>query len=162
MYQHFLEFIRLDESIRRYSRPRITSQTALDMALSHFGRRALYDSLLHSAEVKKHVKSTFTGKQVEAWTGLKGMPVRFVMDEVKRKLGGTELVPVDIEVNNSIERLHVTLAVWEDTLFGMASDAIQQLVVETKEELNQAGTLEFDWQEAKRLSAERKAAVEAT
>lgn len=162
MYQHFLEFVRLDESIRRYSRPRITPQTALDMALVHFGRRALYDILLHFAEVKKHVRSTFTGKLVEEWTGLKGMSVRLVMDEVRRKLGGTGLVSVDVEVDKNIERGHVTLAIWENALFGMSLDAIQQLVVETKEEMNHAGKLEFDWQEAKRLRAERKAVVEKT
>lgn len=161
MFQRFLQFVQLDDSLRRFARPGLTSQEAIDKALAHFGRRALYDFLLHVAEVKKHAKMIFTGKLVEEWTGLKGMSIRLVRDEVKRKLGGTETLPVTVDVDSNIEPVHITLATWEETLFGMSYDALRQLVMDTKEEMDKSGKLKFDWREAKKLSAERKAAANA-
>ena len=158
MFQRFLQFVQLDDSLHRFSRPGFTSQEAVDKALAHFGRRALYDFLLHVAEVKKHAKTIFTGKLVEEWTGLKGMSVRLVMDEIRRKLGGTETLPVTVSVDNNIEPVHITLVTWEETLFGMSSDTLRQLVMDTKQEMDMSGKLEFDWREAKKLSVERKTA----
>ncbi|KAJ3547059.1 hypothetical protein NM688_g5440 [Phlebia brevispora] len=157
MFQNFLEFARMDSSVLLYSSPRYPGHTALDMALEYFGRRALYDFLLRFAEVKKYVKASFTGKQVEQWTGLKGIQVRMVMDEVRRKLGGAELLPVEIDADSNIDPIHVTLAVWENAMFDMPLDELRQLVLDTHDEMSKTGGLEYDWKEAKKQSAARKA-----
>ena len=155
MYQNFLTFCA--------QQPR--SSPPIDIvqhALVFFVRKELHDLLLHFAAVHQHAKALFTGKQVTEWTGLMGTPIRFVMDEVRSKLGGVGPLPVEIEVDSDIDPVHVTVAVWEERMFSMTLKEVHDLVIETKEEMDSEGKLVFDWKEAKRQRAERKALKEST
>ena len=154
MFQNYLQYCRIKAP--HTSQEPISTTKAVSTALEFFDRRPLHDLILHISAVKKHAKDTFQGGQVSDWTGLKGMPVKFVMDEVKRKLGGTELVPIDIAVDDEIDPIHFTLAKWEDSMFRMSLDEVRQLTMDTKEVMDEEGRLRFDWRAAKRRKAERK------
>ena len=158
MYQNFLKFC----SARTQQSPRAVLPDVIQLALRFFERKALYDLLLRFAAVRQHAKTVFTGKNVMEWTGLAGMPVRLVMDEVRTKLGGVDLLPVEVDVDSDIPPVHVTVAVWEDRLFSMTLEEIQELLLRTKEEMDGQGKLAFDWRAAKERKARQKAAQAAS
>lgn len=129
MYQAFLDFAgALPPS--NFPTP---ADAAVDMALDYFGCRALHDIILHYAAAKKHARTIFTGRLVEEWTGLKGLRLRPVMEAVRRKLGGTGLLYVDLPlgINSDIDPVHLRVTVWEMTMFDMTSDQVRRLVMES-------------------------------
>lgn len=158
MYQKFLYFTRSRATNTR----RDHLGDVFGDALEFFGRRPLYTVLLRIAEIKKHVATNFTGTAIKNWTGLNGVPIRFTMEEVKRQLGGDEVlttvsgIHLDSLPAVDINAVHLTLRVWECTMSGMSAEAIQQMVVRLKEELQSAGKLDYDWRAAKQRKEEKR------
>lgn len=155
MYQRFLVYA------QRHEAPCPQLPSALE-AINVFGKRSLHDALLHVAAAKKHVQSVFTGKLVQAWTGVSGMPVRFVMDETKRRLGGEGImhtvagISIDTLQPEGIPAMHLTLRVWESAMAEMSADQVKTLVMEVKLELEAEGKLDFDWRAAKQKRASQR------
>ncbi|KZT12016.1 uncharacterized protein LAESUDRAFT_621344, partial [Laetiporus sulphureus 93-53] len=81
MYQRFLEY-----TLERVeSETQMPSQTTVstDDVLRFFGKKAEHDALINASLMKAHARKIFAGKLVEEWTGLKGMPVKWLMDTVR-------------------------------------------------------------------------------
>ncbi|EKM51481.1 uncharacterized protein PHACADRAFT_149901 [Phanerochaete carnosa HHB-10118-sp] len=157
MYQRFLEFVRRRETSRE-----LPSSTSLaSEAIDFFGQRNLFDVLLHIAIVKKHIRDVFTGTLIQDWTGIRGMPVRFIKDETKERLGGEDKlsivvgIPLDSLQSDDIPPEHLTLRAWEYAMARMSADGVKTMVMEVKEELDAAGRLQYDWKAAKQKKVER-------
>ena len=58
----------------------------LDAALRHFGKAEEHAALLATARAQLRSREILNGTNVQAWTGVMGMPVRLLMDEVKERL----------------------------------------------------------------------------
>lgn len=157
MYQRFLNFSRSQAiaTTRRMDPGNVPSD-----AVDFFGKRALYTVLLRVAEIKSHVKTNFTGVLVTKWTGLEGMLVHLTMKEVRQQLGGDELltmvsgIPLDSLPVGDVNTVHLTLRVWESTMYGLSADEIKQMAVRVKGELEAEGKLKYDWRAAKQKKAE--------
>ena len=157
MYQNFINFIRSYATTAPQARPNNASSEAIDF----FGKRALYTVLLRIAEVKDRI-AVFTGTNVGKWTGLQGMLIQLTKEEVKRQLGGDEVltavsgIPLDSLPAEDINAVHLTLRVWETTMDGMSIEEIQQMVIRVKGELEAAGKLEYDWRAVKQRKADKQ------
>ncbi|KAI0648125.1 hypothetical protein C8Q79DRAFT_1008476 [Trametes meyenii] len=120
----------------------------LQVALRYFGRDKQHAACLYASRAAKRAKEVLNGKNVQDWTGITGMPVRFVLDETKERLGpglAATRLPDGGEV-----------PAWQGSLLDMSDDDVQALVVGVKEELDAAGKLAFDWRAAKAAKLERK------
>lgn len=161
MYQRFLTYARQQqqESTLGWAAP-VDRDTVVQSALQFFGKWDLYCRILRVASAKTHASTNFTGKHVTQWTGVQGVPVRFVMDEVKRRLGGEELDVPQLDLQDiggdPIDPVHWTLVAWQVGLEAMDNEAIRAFTVQVKEDLQKNGKLEFNWREAKERRAERK------
>ncbi|KAH9933108.1 uncharacterized protein BXZ73DRAFT_46389 [Epithele typhae] len=121
----------------------------LRAALEFFGRAAEHDALLRAAAAQRRAKAVLNGTNVQAWTGVGGMPVRFVIEEVKERLGAhAETADVG----------EAGAQAWQRALVEMEDEEVRALVVQVKEELATAGKLEYDWKAAKAAKEERKRA----
>ncbi|KAI0785256.1 hypothetical protein C8Q75DRAFT_686109, partial [Abortiporus biennis] len=101
MYQNFLKYVRSiagtsnngdtqvhdPSSVKEKGKHRERKQAIMSNVLTRYGKRALYDALLRVASIKQHVKDVYTGRLVTEWTGVQGTPVRWIMNEVERRLG---------------------------------------------------------------------------
>ena len=158
MYQNFLAFARLH--LNRPRRPVI--HDALGDALDFFNKRSLHTVLIHIAGIKRHITSNFNGTIIQGWTGLQGMPIRFIKDEVRRRLGGGELVTVvagislDLLRSEDIDPIHFALKVWENSMSKLSTEDIHALVSQVKEELDADGKLQYDWRAARQRKADKK------
>ncbi len=177
MYQNFIAYANelaskpYNNQQSQLTRDEIKDATQ-EAALVFFGKKQLYDKLLEVAKVKRQAKAVFTGKLVMQWTGLDGMPVRWVKEEVQKRLGG-EGPSVDHEspsLNGELAKLspaeaeeacilptHFTLTAWERSLEGMAIEDVQALVTQVKQEMHENGQFGDNWRELRRLKAEKKA-----
>ncbi|THH18306.1 hypothetical protein EUX98_g8982 [Antrodiella citrinella] len=166
MYQNFLIYARRRTNGKASVPDR---EAAMQTALQTFGRWDVYCRVLHVAAVKSHISASFTGKLVTEWTDAHGPPVRWLMDEVKKKLGGDQPDQdslADFQESEQsefiIDPMHRTLCAWQIGMGAMNILAIRTLVEQVKEEMDKDGRLEFDWKEAKlKREAERKAALAA-
>ncbi|KAI0699123.1 hypothetical protein BC835DRAFT_1227272, partial [Cytidiella melzeri] len=79
MFRNFLEYARC----RRDDGSFQVSSIDINYALSHFRKQNLYNAILHVTHAKQRIKTVFSGKQVEAWTDLRGPSVGIIMEEVK-------------------------------------------------------------------------------
>jgi hypothetical protein len=138
------------------------SRFVADAAIDFFGKRALYDVLLHIAAAKQRVGERFSGTRVQEWTGVQGMPVRFIMDEVRLRLGSEDILQVvsgvrlDSLQSEGVDRVHLTLRAWEAAMAEMEAEEVKTLVVRAKEELDAEGALWYDWKTAKKKKDEMK------
>jgi len=161
MYQNFLVYAR---EHTRAGASVSDRDTAVQTALQFFGKWDVLNQLLQVAAVKSHISASFTGKLVTEWTSVHGPPVRWIMDEVKKKLGGEEpdqssQVHEQDASGNAIDPVHLSLAAWQESMGVMDVDAIRRMVEQVKEEMAKDGRLAFDWRAAKKREAERKAAL---
>ncbi|CAL1713280.1 unnamed protein product [Somion occarium] len=171
MFQDFLDYT----ATRALSMQRQAIESrdvAIERALRHFDKWDLYQTILHTCEAKQRIKQIFTGKLVMEWTGVQGTPVRWIMEEVQRKLEAQPL-PLAQEIDASTPLCHsvkgselvdpsfLTLAPWQILMKDLTVEQVKDLVVEVKEGLQRDGKLQFDWQEAKKRKAERKALLES-
>lgn len=135
----------------------------IDQALQAFGRKDLYERLNRVGDIKQKIKQTFSGKFVTEWTGVQGRPVRWIMDEVQRRLEPsqpTELGTLDearTTASDAIDPNLLTAPSWQVVMSNMTVDQVREHAVRVKEELDQQGKLHYDFREAKKLKAERKA-----
>ncbi|KAJ3484250.1 hypothetical protein NLI96_g5754 [Meripilus lineatus] len=178
MYQKFLVHAKDIASKQPYD---LTQQTTNDVveqaAIDFFGKRDLYEQLLRVSRAKEKIKAVFSGKLVGQWTGVQGLPVRWLMDEIQNRLGDDGAASVDgpstvtdslanhslhlasphlVPQDSSISPAHLVLAPWERALENMSPDDVWALVVQVKKEMHSKGLLEYDWRAAKELSARRK------
>ncbi|KAH9854649.1 hypothetical protein C2E23DRAFT_893954 [Lenzites betulinus] len=118
-------------------------------ALRYFGKDKEYAAILDIERAGKRAKVILNGSNVQNWTGANGMPVRYILDEVKVRLAarssGTEPV-VSEEVPT-----------WQRALLDMSDEEVRELTVTVKEELDAAGKLAFDWRAAKAAKLKKKA-----
>ncbi|KAH9950553.1 hypothetical protein B0H21DRAFT_499013 [Amylocystis lapponica] len=159
MYQAFLMY-----ACERAAGAAPRAEVTQDAALRFFGKDAEHDALLHAARARQHAREVFTGKLVEEWTGVRGVPVRWVMDGVRERLGG-ELredgaamggAPVQVHGAASTQLPVARLTPWESAMFPLSVDEVRALVIQVKDEMQAAGKLEFDWRAAKARKMERK------
>ena len=185
MYQNFLAYanelavVSIGSSNNRLTKQEVRDAT-LQAALDYFGKRKLYGRLLRVAKVKERVKTVFTGKMVIQWTGLQGLAIRWVMDEVRTRMGadgandedGSSLADAPAASSEGVQRAaeeeasilpsHLTLAAWEYRLEAMSVDEVQALIMQVKEEMYDNGQLEHNWREAKRAKAKGKSLLDAS
>lgn len=167
MYQNFLIYAsgRVSSGGKGVVATAMDRDTAVQTALQFFGKWELYRRILYAVSVKNHVNSLFTGKLVAEWTSVHGPPVRWIMDEVKRRLGGDEVdkPPFDTEAGDTsldvIDPLHWTVSTWQVSMETMDITAVRNFTIQVKEEMDKNGQLAFDWREAKRRQIERKKAM---
>ncbi|KAI0720474.1 hypothetical protein C8T65DRAFT_633122 [Cerioporus squamosus] len=126
-------------------------QEKLDAALKFFGKDKEHAELLFAGHAQRRAREILRGRTVQEWTGVEGMPVRFIMEEVKDRLSATTLSPSEAAVNHAKE-----VPVWQRALLRMSDEEVRALVVEVKEDLAKAGRLAFDWRAAKAAKQEKK------
>ncbi|TBU47768.1 hypothetical protein BD309DRAFT_998116 [Dichomitus squalens] len=123
----------------------------IDAALRFFGKAEERAALVYASRAQKRAKELLNGTNLNAWTGVNGKPIRFVMDEVKERLGclpaagGGPASPVTAVVEP-----------WQRALSEMEEEELRTLVVSVKEEMEKDGRLEFDWRAAKTARLEKK------
>lgn len=158
MYQRFLDRVRQRKAPQN---PPTSASVSLE-AIDFFGRRNLYDAVMHIAAVKGHVSSIFSGTLIRDWTGINGVPVRFIMDEMKRRLGGEDELRIVTGVSldslepNDIPPMHLTLKIWESGMAGMQVDEVKAMATKVKEDLDAEGKLQHDWRAANQKKALQK------
>ncbi|KAL6302787.1 hypothetical protein BKA93DRAFT_736030 [Sparassis latifolia] len=143
--------------------------------LRHFGRYAAYAAILHADKIRRQVDEVFSGSLVQEWTGVRSVPVRWVMDGVRERLtarytkqhlddnrGQDDIGNLDLnrELQDERERKMACIASWELVLSTMSLDDVRAEVVEVKDEMEVAGKLIYDWRAAKAEKAEKRRAVE--
>ena len=107
--------------------------------------------------IKRHVRDVFSGNLVIEWTGVTGMPVRFIMDEVKRRLGGEDKlrtvddIALDSLDSSDIPPMYLTVRVWEFAMSEMSIDKVKIMVIRAKEDLDAEGKLQYNWKAAKQM-----------
>ena len=121
-------------------------------ALRFFGKAEEHAALLYAGRAQKHAKELLNGTNVNAWTGVCGKPIRFVMDEVKERLAR---LPVEAVVDTPLA-VGEAVPTWQRVLLGISEDDIRALVVTVKEEMAKDGRLDFDWRAAKAARLEKK------
>lgn len=171
MFQNFLDFT-LERSMSEIEihgavKPVHLRQDVVKQALQAFGKDELYEVLNRIGDINLKIKQVFSGTLVTQWTGVQGTPVRWIMDEVQRRL--EQSAPIQLSIPdglgsdgcNSIDPRLLTISSWQVAISDMTLDQVQELVVHVKEELDQQGKLSFDFRAAKKRKAERKALLES-
>lgn len=91
MYQMFLIWMR-DQRLTTVEgsacdlRPISSSDKVVEEAKVFFGKKQEYDGLVEKERKRRKIKDTFNGHLVMEWTGLRGIPVRELMDEVRARM----------------------------------------------------------------------------
>ncbi|KAI9058271.1 hypothetical protein FKP32DRAFT_1688728 [Trametes sanguinea] len=126
--------------------------------LKYFGKENEYAALINVARAATRAKAVLNGRNVQEWTGVMGMPVRFIMDEMKERLARR---PAAAASGEGLEMVG-DVPPWQRALLDMSDEEVRRLMVEVKEELDAAGKLEFDWRAAKAAKLEQKKQKELT
>lgn len=144
-------------------------ETARAEAVEYFGKTDELKTILHIARVRKHVKEVFDPPLIQEWTSVEGVPVRYVMDEVKRVISpepaqsppananapagsDTTSAPAagaTVSSNGPHSAILAPLEGWESALFTLDLDQVRKIVLQAKETLGAQGKLYFDWRAAK-------------
>ncbi|KAI0768978.1 hypothetical protein BD413DRAFT_614023 [Trametes elegans] len=120
-------------------------------ALQHFGREREHAGLLYRGRAAAYAKAVLNGTNIQEWTGVTGVPVRVVLDEVKARLAAAYDAAADNMAGAAAD-----VPAWQRVLLGMEEDEVRVLVVAAKEELDAAGKLTHDWRAAKAARMDRK------
>lgn len=126
-----------------------TLDEKVQAALRYFGKQEEHAKLLHKGRAQRRARAILNGTNVQEWTGVRGMPIRFILDEVKERLSATNAAGAPAAVADAVPG-------WQNALLETADEEVRKLVVKAKEELDEAGKLAFDWRTAKAASLERK------
>ncbi|PIL22566.1 hypothetical protein GSI_15255 [Ganoderma sinense ZZ0214-1] len=121
-------------------------------ALKFFAKDEEHATLVYKSRAQKHSKELLNGTNVMAWTGLAGMSVRAIMDEVKERLAR---LPAGAGVD-APHAVGEAVSTWQKALLGMSEEDIRALVMSVKEEMAKGGRLDFDWRAAKAARLEKK------
>ena len=124
-------------------------ETKLETALKHFGKDKEHATLVYIGRAQRRAREVLNGRTVQQWTGVQGMPVRFIMDEVKDRLSDTSLCTDEAPPSTDVPT-------WQRALMPMSEEEVRALVVEVKTQLEQDGRLSFDWRAAKAAKQEKK------
>ena len=165
MYQNFLEYARERADDPAYAPPAET--ITQDDVLRFFGKEAEHAALIHASRVKQNAREVFAGKTVEGWIGMKGLPVKWVLDEARGRLNARYAREHSTGENEQTETLArqpgheaeaalLTIAPWERVLFDMTVEEVQRFVVGVKTEMEASGTFEVNWQKEDARKAERR------
>ncbi|KAI0822245.1 hypothetical protein BC628DRAFT_1327609 [Trametes gibbosa] len=156
MRQKFISFLKTHEidvptdSIFALPRDR---EEKMHAALRYFGKDKEYASILEIERANERAKTILNGINVQDWTGVTGMPVRFVLDEVKVRLSARwaerDLCTVGTVVSEEVPS-------WQHALLETSDEEVRALVVAVKEELHAAGKLAFNWRAAKAAKLEKR------
>lgn len=154
-----------------------TCEAFTEYAVQYFGRTVELDTIYHIDRTRNHAKQVFTGKEVSKWTDIQGVPVRWIMDEVKRVLslpssgsdtsdGAHISAPEDatstVVVPEDLNRVTLpSLEPWEIALYDMNQEQVRKIVLEAKDTLKNQGKLYFDWRAEKARKAAEKIQKEA-
>lgn len=126
-----------------------TLDEKVQAALRYFGKQEEHAKLLHKGRAQRRARAILNGTNVQEWTGVRGMPIRFILDEVKERLSATNAAGAPAAVADAVPG-------WQNALLETADEEVRKLVVKAKEELDEAGKLAFDWRTAKAARLERK------
>ncbi|KAI0335938.1 hypothetical protein GY45DRAFT_1292590 [Cubamyces sp. BRFM 1775] len=131
----------------------------LEATLKHFGKDKEYAAILNAAQAAVRAKAVLNGKNVQEWTGIMGMPARYILDEMKERLAKLQLgsEPDGDAVASSVVR---EIPAWQYPLLEMSDEEVRELMVKVKEDLDAAGKLEYDWRAAKAAKLARKRQAE--
>ncbi|GBE84907.1 predicted protein [Sparassis crispa] len=144
-------------------------------ARAMFQNFVLYARERAENKIRRQVDEVFSGSLVQEWTGVRSVPVRWVMDGVRERLtarytkqhlddnrGQDDIGNLDLnrELQDERERKMACIASWELVLSTMSLDDVRAEVVEVKDEMEVAGKLIYDWRAAKAEKAEKRRAVE--
>lgn len=161
MYQSFLEYARERADDPAYAPP--TETVTQDDVLRFFGKEAEHAALIRASRVKQNAREVFSGKVVEGWIGMKGLPVKWVLDVARERLneqherehpaGGGEQ---SRQPGHEAEAALLSIAPWEFALFDMTAKKVQQFVVDVKAEMEASGTFEVKWQEEDARKADKR------
>ena len=165
MYQSFLEYARERADDPAYAPP--TETITQNDVLRFFGKEAEHAVLIHASRVKQKAREIFAGKVVEEWIGMKGLPVKWVLDAAREKLNeryagehpageDKQLTALARQPGHEAEVALLTIAPWEHALFDMTVEEIQHLVVGVKAEMEAAGTFEANWQKEEARKEEKR------
>lgn len=177
MYQSFLEYARDRATVASgapssgleppaVGRPSSTQ----DDALRFFGKEAEHAALLRASRIKQHAREIFTGKAVEECSGMRGLPVKWLMDAVRERLvelyerqpGFVPIIAIDLRPADEAsepgeqEADPFVLSLWELAMAEMSVADIRSLVVKVKEEMEAAGIFELKWQRETVRKAEKQ------
>lgn len=126
------------------------AEEKIKAALKFFGKDEEHAALVYVSRAQKQSKELLNGTKVGAWTGAKGMAIKFVMDEVKERLAR---LPASVDAPRGVGG---TVPMWQRVLLDMSEEDAQALVVTVKEEMAKDGRLDFDWKAAKAAKLEKK------
>ncbi|CDO77130.1 hypothetical protein BN946_scf184657.g5 [Trametes cinnabarina] len=158
MRQNFIAFLRehrfpdrADEGHSVFAQPG-NKEEKLAATLKYFGKEKEYVAIVDAARAATRAKAILNGTNVQEWTGVRGMPVRFILDEVKERLTSWRMH------GNDGKDLDETgdIPAWQRALLDMTDAEVRGLTVRVKEELDAAGKLMFDWRAAKAAKLEQK------
>ncbi|KAI1789588.1 hypothetical protein LXA43DRAFT_892529 [Ganoderma leucocontextum] len=153
MRQHFVEYLRAHDVLAPATSlfaQEGSIQEKVEAALKFFGKDEEHAALIYTSRAQKHSKELLNGTNVGAWTGVSGMPIRFVIDEVRERLAR---LPTGASAPHAVGE---TVPVWQRALLVMSEEDVRALVVTVKEDMAKDGRLEFDWKAAKAARLEKK------
>ncbi|KZT73817.1 hypothetical protein DAEQUDRAFT_661533 [Daedalea quercina L-15889] len=167
MYQSFLEYARERADDPTYVPP--SEIITEDDVLHFFGKEAEHAALIRAFRVKQNAREVFSGKAIERWIGMKGLPVKWVMDIARERLTNRyarehptftsddgEAIALQTQPGNGLEVMHLAVTPWEVALFEMSIEEVQQLIVDVKAEMEGSGTFELNWQRENARKAEKR------
>lgn len=165
MYQNFLDYARERADDPAYV-PSVETITQDDV-LRFFGKEAEHAALIRASSVKQNARDVFSGKTVEGWIGMKGLPVKWVLDVARERLNeqharehsageGEQLTALARQPGHEAEAALLSIAPWEFVLFDMTVEERQQFVVNVKAEMEASGAFEKKWQEEEARKAEKR------
>ncbi|KAH9891611.1 hypothetical protein C8Q73DRAFT_746703 [Cubamyces lactineus] len=156
----FLESYEFPEEVEREAESSVFAawgnrEEKPEAALKHFGKDEEYAAILYAARAAVRAKAVLNGKNVQEWTGIMGMPVRFILDEMKERLAKTRLgsEPGGGAVASPLVR---EVPAWQHRLLEMSDEDVRELMVQVKKDLDAAGRLKYDWRAAKAAKLGRK------
>jgi len=162
MYQSFLEYARERADDPAYAPPRET--ITQDDVLRFFGKDPEHAALLRASRIKQNAREVFSGRVIEGWIGMRGLPVKWVMDLARERLNethpssadGGQLVALDRQPGHEAEAALLSITPWELVLFGMSLEEVQKFVMDIKAEMEDSGTFELNWQREDARKTERR------
>ncbi|KAH9841529.1 uncharacterized protein C8Q71DRAFT_700317 [Rhodofomes roseus] len=147
MYQNFVEFARERADDPAYEPPHET--ITQDDVLRFFGKDAEHAALLRASRIKQNAREAFSGRVIEQWIGMRGLPVKWVMDAARERLNER------YAREHPGEAILLSVTPWEVALFEMSTEELQKCVVDVKTEMEESGTFELNWQREDARKAEK-------
>ncbi|CCM01876.1 uncharacterized protein FIBRA_03947 [Fibroporia radiculosa] len=181
MYQNFLAYARdlaharpaaaqpsvvvsLSEGVARSP---IRAGITADDALRFFRKEAEHAALIRSSDIKQHAREVFSGKLLEGWTGMRGLPVKWLMDTARERLeqAHAQTRPEDYrkDVSQTVIFGHDLLgkepfvvSSWELALWSMSMSEVRSFILQIQDDMTRAGTCERNWEKERSRKAKKQ------